>query len=633
MKPSWDRGRAGRIAIAVALAGLLVPNLVSQQPQVARAATYSVSEFDVSTRSTAEIRSRVDGRMVVWQDYRNNSAAATDETANADVFYINLDNGNDNKANEGDANAKRPAISGDVIVWAEMTTGRGLDIEAYNFKKNNHFNVDNDNSDADFPAISGDTVVYQTNRKGNWDIRGHHISSDKHFDNETNSSDQTQPAIDGNLVAWVDTRDGSGKTDIFAQDTNSGDTFRVTDTHDAHDPAVSGNYIAYATGTDNGKIYLYNRTDGSKRQISSTTQKARGTPRISGNVVVWMDERKGTGKKDIWGYDLSTDTEFPVVEGGDDQYDPDVSGTTIVWTDESHNQDIRGGDLSISGAATPTPSVAATPTPGPTSAPLPTVTPGARAPRDARFFVETGFRIDNDTIWDYFSHRGRVNTFGFPVSRTFRFQGFTTQFFQRHVVQIGPDGNARLLNLLDPGLMPVDRINNSTFPAFDPAVANAAPQPGTPGYDTGIIDFVRAHAPETFNGQPTRFWTTFNNIVTCEDAFPPGACQPNFLPGFDLELAGIPTSNPKPDPANGNFIYLRFQRGIAHYDANCQCTRGILLADNFKNVITGQNLPADLDSEMSGTKFYKQYNNGQPLGLNRPGDLRDTDMTNAFEPQ
>ncbi|MGH2367148.1 MAG: hypothetical protein ACRDI2_03030, partial [Chloroflexota bacterium] len=42
-------------------------------------------------------------------------------------------------------------------------------------------------------------------------------------------------------------------------------------------------------------------------------------------------------------------------------------------------------------------------------------------PRDERFFSATGYRIDNDAIWDYFQARGGVATFGYPVSRTFPF--------------------------------------------------------------------------------------------------------------------------------------------------------------------------------------------------------------------
>ena len=52
----------------------------------------------------------------------------------------------------------------------------------------------------------------------------------------------------------------------------------------------------------------------------------------------------------------------------------------------------------------------------------------AANPHDDRFYPQTGFRIDNDTIADYFARRGGVRTFGYPISRTFLFQGFLVNF-------------------------------------------------------------------------------------------------------------------------------------------------------------------------------------------------------------
>src|SRR6187200_2223912 len=82
---------------------------------------------------------------------------------------------------------------------------------------------------------------------------------------------------------------------------------------------------------------------------------------------------------------------------------------------------------------------------------LPTVG-AAGAQQDNRYFQETGFRIDNDKIWDYFSKRGGKGTFGLPTSRTFQFLGAPTQFFQRHVLQV-TGGGVQTLNLLGDGLL------------------------------------------------------------------------------------------------------------------------------------------------------------------------------------
>jgi hypothetical protein len=276
-------------------------------------------------------------------------------------------------------------------------------------------------------------------------------------------------------------------------------------------------------------------------------------------------------------------------------------------------------------AAGPTP----TPVPG-----APTATPAAAPalPHDDRFFSQTNFRIDNDAFWTFFNGRGGVRTFGFPSSRTFKLDGFQVQIFQRNIMQLQANGGVQTLNLLDPGLMPFTNINGSTFPAPDPSVVGATPPVSDPNYSTSIIAFTQQQAPDTFEGQAVNFYQTFSTAVTCADAFPTGNCQQNLLPGLSLEIWGAPTSKPTYDPTNRNFIYQRFQRGIMHFDAGCACTQGLLLADYFKAIITGQNLPSDLNQEAQSSKYYKQYDPTKPLWIARPNDLPASDLTYAFVP-
>ncbi|MFI5269249.1 MAG: hypothetical protein ACHQ7M_17885, partial [Chloroflexota bacterium] len=85
------------------------------------------------------------------------------------------------------------------------------------------------------------------------------------------------------------------------------------------------------------------------------------------------------------------------------------------------------------------------------------------------------------------------------------------------------------------------------------------------------------------------------------------------------------------DPANSNFIYLRFQRGIMMFDGSTNLTQGVLLADYFKAVITGNNIPPDLDLQARGSSFYKQYNDAQPNGVNNAALVPGTNMQFAFD--
>jgi hypothetical protein len=249
------------------------------------------------------------------------------------------------------------------------------------------------------------------------------------------------------------------------------------------------------------------------------------------------------------------------------------------------------------------------------------------------YFAETGFVVDEPRFVDYFNRRGGVATFGFPISRTIRFQGVPTQFFQRMLLQLWPDGAVQPLNLLDPGLLPYTRINGSTFPGPNERLAALAPTPGQPGYGAEVLEFVRRNAPETFNGQPVRFFSTFNSTVTPESAFGRAGGDPNLLPLINLEIWGVPTSLPAQDPNNGNFIYQRFQRGIMHYDASCRCTQGLLLADYFKSLLTGENLPIDLEAQATGSPFLRQFAPDRPTSVRQPMALPGTDLTSAFTKQ
>jgi hypothetical protein len=255
---------------------------------------------------------------------------------------------------------------------------------------------------------------------------------------------------------------------------------------------------------------------------------------------------------------------------------------------------------------------------------------------DNRYFTETHFRIDDDAINSYFQARGQVQTFGFPVSRTFNFLGCAVQVFQRQIAQHCAGTQVQLMNVLDPEIFPYTRVNGSIFPAPDDTLKNNTPKVNDPNYSTAILTFVRNNAPDQFQGQAANFGQTFFGSVSSQQA---NTSDPNILGLLDLEIWGAPISQPAPDPGNPNFIYQRFQRGIMHFTAG-QGTRGILLADYVKQILIGptmpggapnSNLPADLAQQAQGSKYFAQYCPGGTRWLCRPNDLSDSDLTFAFE--
>ena len=143
---------------------------------------------------------------------------------------------------------------------------------------------------------------------------------------------------------------------------------------------------------------------------------------------------------------------------------------------------------------------------------------------------------------------------------------------------------------------------------------------------------MRRVSPDTFNGQHVGFFNLFNTTVPVDVAFAGQTPNPDLVTLLNLEIWGLPTSNPAADPGNGGFIYQRYQRGIMHFDASCGCTQGILVGEYLKAVITGRSLPPDLAADMQSSRFLNQYSPGSPGWTARPAQLPSTDMNGAFEP-
>jgi hypothetical protein len=249
-----------------------------------------------------------------------------------------------------------------------------------------------------------------------------------------------------------------------------------------------------------------------------------------------------------------------------------------------------------------TPAPAAQPTPAPAAAPA--------MAHDDRYFGQTGYRVDNEQVWSFFSSYGGLETFGYPVSRTISFLGCPVQMFQRQIVQVCSGRGAALINLLDPDIFPYTEVNGSSFPAPDNTMKANTPPVSDANYSTSISTFVQTNVPDAVAGQPVNFLQRFNT-------------------SGGLTIWGAPISSPRPDPNNSNFVYQRFQRGIMHYIAGVG-TESVLLADYLKAIITNQNVPPDLLQQSRESRFFNQCCPAELLGLCRPNELGGTDLTYAF---
>lgn len=120
-------------------------------------------------------------------------------------------------------------------------------------------------------------------------------------------------------------------------------------------------------------------------------------------------------------------------------------------------------------------------------------------------------------------------------------------------------GAALVVGLLMPGAaLAAGPLDGLSVPQADPAVMFVAPTPDQPNYDARLQAFVEITVPDTWNRMPVQFLSTLNDIGP--------------------DVLGVPTSAPKADPNNPNFVYQRFQNGLLFYNATDDTTSVLPLA-------------------------------------------------------
>ena len=262
--------------------------------------------------------------------------------------------------------------------------------------------------------------------------------------------------------------------------------------------------------------------------------------------------------------------------------------------------------------------------------PGPRVGVASAAEEDSPYFAETGFSVAPRTFYDYFRHRGGVRTFGPPISNRFSLLGQDVQIFRRHVLGLNLDGSVATISLLDTGAVHSATIGGRTLPDADEDLVYGAPRPGVADYAAQAQAFIRANAPEQWEGEPVGFHSAFLQTVRLRDAFPTGGGDAGLLPGFAQEIWGLPVSQPMRDPQVPDVIYLRWERGVMAYDRRANQVQVAQLGEMFKAVITGENLLTDLAAVAERSPYYGQFDPNALNGVARPAELPRMVLAGAF---
>jgi len=247
------------------------------------------------------------------------------------------------------ANQYDPAISGDIVVWADNRNGN-TDIYAYDLSTQREFRITNDTSRPSSLDISDRVVVWYDGRVDAQGIYGYNLSTGHEFPVNTDSNASYAaymggPAISGDVVVW------SSKFNIRGFNLSTQSSFVIPDVTSLgyeYNPDVFGDVVVWETGFSNPTRRDIHGFDLSTQTEFSITSDFGNTnqmnPAIWNNIVVWQDNRHGNW--DIYGYDLSSQTEFRITDDPADQVSPTVSGRIVLWQDARNGGwDLYGYDL------------------------------------------------------------------------------------------------------------------------------------------------------------------------------------------------------------------------------------------------------------------------------------------------
>jgi|GEM_PF-3187536 len=162
---------------------------------------------------------------------------------------------------------------------------------------------------------------------------------------------KTGIAVSEGLVAWsVAELDAESEAGVWVHDMATGQTLPPIG-NAATSVDISGGRVVWCT--EGGDVYGYDLRVRDRFKVCSAPGR-QSDARIDGDLVVWRDTRasassetgddRGKVRGDIYALDLSTGDELPVCTHKAAQESPQVSGDTVVWLDE------RTGSWVIRGA-------------------------------------------------------------------------------------------------------------------------------------------------------------------------------------------------------------------------------------------------------------------------------------------
>lgn len=199
------------------------------------------------------------------------------------------------------------------------------------------------------PAISGDLVVFLWSQGGQSDVAAYDYANGWGLGKITSDQwQQERPRVSGRTVVWEDYRNWGnypdGNSEVYGATLTGNSKFTVFPLAVGVGyhlwPDIENGKVVYVGGATKidgtgGDLYLIDLNDPqhppAKRLTNTPSHKQQ--PRISGNRVVFADDR--SGDFDVRVVDLQTLSDDLLAGGPGNQLSPDIEGDNVVYTSDA----------------------------------------------------------------------------------------------------------------------------------------------------------------------------------------------------------------------------------------------------------------------------------------------------------
>jgi len=292
------------------------------------------SEIAICTSPGWQIRPKVNGNIVIWEDNRNGSIVGV-----YDIYGYDMETETEFEVCVCDEQQYESSIGGGVAVWADWRNGQ-RDIYGYDIQRQKEFVVSEYSSFKSRPTTDGNFVYWTDERGGKREIYVYDISNGARSLLYADSNDLVGIDVDGNIAVWMNFKRVDGfivSKDIQGYNLETSEAFMIcADSANQTSPAISGERVVWVDSRNNvdgepsnSDIYGCNLESGVAFPIC-TARGDQHQPDINNDIVVWKDYRNGNA--DIYGYSFETHEEFAICLQNNNQLNPRINDSgVVVW--------------------------------------------------------------------------------------------------------------------------------------------------------------------------------------------------------------------------------------------------------------------------------------------------------------